>query len=265
MSTTVTYKGQTLTTVENQTKTLNTAGTWVEGDFTLTDVTQGGGGGNEDDIIERNSINLTNTTVTKVGRLALSHMPVTGLYLPNVTTAADSAFEAMTGLTTLTDANLPNLNGDVQSTAFGYITSLTTVNLTSSMNFGTWTYHFRGCTNMTECRLPNMRTLNNNFGIQRTFYGCSKLVLCDLGKATGIGINSFQGCTALRTVILRNESVGILNGWNANVLGGIYSNPTASTIYVPSALVSSYQTASNWSSAYAAGVTFAPIEGSIYE
>ena len=43
MSTTVTYKGQTLTTVENQTKTLNTAGTWVEGDFTLTDVTQGGG------------------------------------------------------------------------------------------------------------------------------------------------------------------------------------------------------------------------------
>lgn len=42
MSTTVTYKGQTLTTVENETKTLQTAGTWVEGDFTLTDVTQGG-------------------------------------------------------------------------------------------------------------------------------------------------------------------------------------------------------------------------------
>lgn len=43
MSTTVTYKGQTLTTVENQTKTLQTAGTWMEGDITLTDVTQGGG------------------------------------------------------------------------------------------------------------------------------------------------------------------------------------------------------------------------------
>lgn len=43
MSTTVTYKGATLTTVENQTKTLQTAGTWMEGDLTLTDVTQGGG------------------------------------------------------------------------------------------------------------------------------------------------------------------------------------------------------------------------------
>lgn len=44
MATTVTYKGQTLATVENQTKTLQTKGTWVEDDFTLTDVTQGGGG-----------------------------------------------------------------------------------------------------------------------------------------------------------------------------------------------------------------------------
>lgn len=37
MATTVSYKGATLTTVNNQTRTLDTAGTWVEGDFTLTD------------------------------------------------------------------------------------------------------------------------------------------------------------------------------------------------------------------------------------
>lgn len=43
MATTVTYKGQTLATVENQTKTLQTAGTWCEDDFTLTDVSGGGG------------------------------------------------------------------------------------------------------------------------------------------------------------------------------------------------------------------------------
>ena len=44
MATTVTYKGQTLTTVDNTTKTLETAGTWMEGDLTLTDVSGGGGG-----------------------------------------------------------------------------------------------------------------------------------------------------------------------------------------------------------------------------
>lgn len=38
MSTTVTYKGSTLATVENATKTLKTAGKYMEGDVTLTDV-----------------------------------------------------------------------------------------------------------------------------------------------------------------------------------------------------------------------------------
>ena len=43
MSTTVTYKGSTLTTVNNQTRTLKTAGKYMEGDVILTDVSEGGG------------------------------------------------------------------------------------------------------------------------------------------------------------------------------------------------------------------------------
>lgn len=42
MSTTVTYKGSTLTTVDNDTVTLETAGKYCEDDFTLTDVSGGG-------------------------------------------------------------------------------------------------------------------------------------------------------------------------------------------------------------------------------
>lgn len=38
MATTVTYKGETLTVVSNDTKTLLTAGQYCEDDFTLTDV-----------------------------------------------------------------------------------------------------------------------------------------------------------------------------------------------------------------------------------
>ena len=44
MSTTVTYKGTTITTAENQTRTLATSGKWLEADIVITDVTQGGGG-----------------------------------------------------------------------------------------------------------------------------------------------------------------------------------------------------------------------------
>ena len=42
MSTTVSYKGSTLTTVNNATKKLNTSGKYLEDDITLVDVTQGG-------------------------------------------------------------------------------------------------------------------------------------------------------------------------------------------------------------------------------
>ncbi len=40
MSTTVTYKGAALTTVSNQTRTLNTAGKYLEDDITLVDISQ---------------------------------------------------------------------------------------------------------------------------------------------------------------------------------------------------------------------------------
>ena len=45
MSTTVTYKGSTLTTVNNQTRTLKTAGKYMEGDVILTDITESGSSG----------------------------------------------------------------------------------------------------------------------------------------------------------------------------------------------------------------------------
>lgn len=44
MATTVTYKGETLTTVTNQTKTLTTQGKYLEDNITLVDVTSGGSG-----------------------------------------------------------------------------------------------------------------------------------------------------------------------------------------------------------------------------
>lgn len=44
MSTTVTYKGNTIATVDNNTKTLTTQGKYLEGNIILTDVSGGGGG-----------------------------------------------------------------------------------------------------------------------------------------------------------------------------------------------------------------------------
>jgi hypothetical protein len=77
MSTTVTYKGAEIASVENETKTLKTAGTWVEGDITLTDVTHGGGGSSEpsNDV---NFIDYDGTIVksyTRADFMALNALP----------------------------------------------------------------------------------------------------------------------------------------------------------------------------------------------
>lgn len=44
MSTTVNYKGNTIATLNNETKTLTTGGTWVEADIQITDTSSGGSG-----------------------------------------------------------------------------------------------------------------------------------------------------------------------------------------------------------------------------
>lgn len=105
MSTTVTYKGNTLTTVNNNTKILNTAGKYLEGDISLTDVTTiatlitksitangtynassdsadgyssvtvnvGGGGSNWTLLAtETYNLNITNTTASKTGDIYLN-------------------------------------------------------------------------------------------------------------------------------------------------------------------------------------------------
>lgn len=61
MSTTVTYKGTTLTTATNQTKVLETEGTWLEDDITITDVS---GGSDRLVLLQTTSLGSLSTTST---------------------------------------------------------------------------------------------------------------------------------------------------------------------------------------------------------
>ena len=63
MSATVSYKGNTLTTVNNQTRVLNTSGKWLEDDITIVDVTQSGGGSATQHVVHLEFTDNTNTDV----------------------------------------------------------------------------------------------------------------------------------------------------------------------------------------------------------
>ena len=93
----------------------------------------------------------------------------------------------------------------------------------------------------------------NGKTVQEGFYNCGILGLADLGNCSNLnGIQVFANCSSLTAIILRRNSVCVHGGsafgnsrYDVNGAGGAY-------VYVPRNLISSYQTATNWSTFYAA-------------
>lgn len=121
---------------------------------------------------------------------------------------------------------------------------------------------FKGCTSLKSVSMPKMQTVQ-----AYAFQDCTDLEFADLSLCTAIAAAGFITCKKLQTVILRSSSVvslGNVNAFQNTPLRGY--DGLSGVVYVPSSLISSYQTASNWSSIYAEGhLTFSAIEGSIYE
>ena len=84
--------------------------------------------------------------------------------------------------------------------------------------------------------------------------------------ASTINANCFNGCSAMTKLVLRSPTVATLSATTAFLSTPFDNGGAGGTIYVPNALKSAYQTASNWSTLHGYGtVTWASIEGSAYE
>ena len=93
------------------------------------------------------------------------------------------------------------------------------------------------------------------------------LKVIDFCKTTGlIRQNTFNGCTVLDKIIIRTQNVATLSNTNSFTNTPFASGGTGGTLYVPSDLISSYQSATNWSTilGYPNNQILA-IEGSYYE
>ena len=102
------------------------------------------------------------------------------------------------------------------------------------------------------------------------FQNCSALEAVDTNQIdsnNGLQGYCFQNCSALKVLILRNaNNIAKLGNTNSFTGTPLASGGTGGTIYVPSALISSYQAATNWSTILGyANNSIQAIEGSIYE
>lgn len=295
MSTTVNYKGQDITTVENQTKTLLTQGKYLEGDIVLTDVS----GSDEDTLLLalRNQVtSVTDNDLTSIRSYGLAYMSaLTSVNFPNLQTINTYAF--------YNDANLV-MNGwqfpkakTIGNYAFRYNYGLTGDVVLPSTVTSIGNYSFANCDHMTtftargaittlgtytfigasghvmalrEIHLPNLGTsiaLNLNFGSTTAANACQNLEVCDIGKAKSIAANTFANCYKLQTLIMRRTSVTTCANVNAFLNTPLRGrNSLTAEIYVPEALIDSYKAASVWSTINGYGyVTWKKLEGSIYE
>lgn len=296
MSTTVTYKGNTLTTVENTTKTLLTAGKYCEDDFTLTDVS----GSDEDTLLLalRNQVtSVEDDTLTSIRSYGLAYMTaLTSASFPNLATINSYAFyddyniawdgwpfpKAKTignyafrycyGLTG--DIVLPSTVTSIGQYSFSSCEDITSFTATGAIStLGTYT--FTGASGhimkVREIHMPNLGTsiaLNLNFGNATAANACQNLEVCDIGKAKSIAANTFANCYKLQTLIMRRTgsvtTCANVSAFLNTPLRG--RNSLTANIYVPSALIDSYKAASVWTTINGYGyVTWNALEGSPYE
>ncbi len=127
------------------------------------------------------------------------------------------------------------------------------------------TYALRGRTALRSVNFPNLKTINT-YGMSY----CTGLTSVEIPAVTSIGLNAFDGDTGLTAIDLTGSSAvtiagGVFNGCT-NLTHLVIRSTTKSTlsatsaltgtkialgdggIYVPSSLLSSYKSASNWSS-----------------
>lgn len=155
---------------------------------------------------------ITIPSVTSIREQAFYNSAVREINVPVLTTLGDKAFYGCSLLTTFNAPLIETLGSNA----------------------------FQNCSKLQTVHIPNIKSISHY-----CFSSCSKLESIDLHNCTAINHYAFQSCNALASLILRSSTlctlgVYVFSSTSPIALGTGY-------IYVPSALLEDYKTATNWS------------------
>ena len=193
-----------------------------------------GGTSMEDGFVNRTITNYTNNRVTTIGIYAFAACSsLTSVNFPKVTTIGSSAFY---NCSRLASVSFP-MATTIGSYAFIRCSSIASVNFPKATTISNDAFH--NCSRLTSVSFPMAATIGSY-----AFCSCSYLTSVSFPMATSIGSSAFCSCSSLTSIYLKNSSVCYLAKSNAFSNTGIWSNK--GSIFVPSSLVTSYKTATNW-------------------
>lgn len=186
--------------------------------------------------------------------------PTGEFYSELVSGGSDAAMKNRSGITSI---NMPNYTYGTYS-MFNGCAGVTSVHF--PVMTGCSSMFLYNCRNLQYFVLPMGYSLGGS-----ALYGCTKLNAVDLGGTPpadeGLnGASTFMNSSILSVLVLRSATVIPLA--NINTFSGtpFASDKSGGTLYVPQALIASYQAATNWSTILGyANNQILPIEGSIYE
>ena len=223
------------------------------------EVVYGGGYSVEDYLNHRMAGSATYTGSDILSVTLQGQANIAELSFPNVGTFASLPNYAFSGITSLTAFSAPKATR-ITSSMLANNTAMTSVDFSNLTDTGT--NLFLNCSALSVLVLPKVQTIYS-----QTFRGCSNLQKLDVLATRGFtNQNNMNGCAKLTELIIRSTSVPTLSNVNNFTGTPFASGGTGGTLYVPQALISSYQSASNWSTILGyANNQILPIEGSIYE
>lgn len=126
----------------------------------------------------------------------------------------------------------------VRQYGFYYATKLTKIDLPSATSVGN--YAFQRCTALIAINLPRINALSVYM-----LGNCLNLQIVDFPSVTQINGYALDGCAKLKHLILRSAKQ--VNLYSTSAFNSTPIKTGTGYIYVPSALVDSYKSATNWS------------------
>lgn len=174
-------------------------------------------------------------SVTTIGEEAFRNCALVDTNFPRATSAGSKAF---IGCVSLPSIDMPLL----KSVPFGFCQNareLVSARFPSATDVANQS--FSGCAKLSSVDLSSATTLNSS-----AFANCSSLAVVDLPSVASILAYVFTGCKALKALILRkSDAICTLASYTA--LNGTPIKSGTGYIYVPSSLIETYKTASQWS------------------
>lgn len=242
---TINFKGSSIATMSaSGTETLLTEGKYCEDDIEIVYVKPSGGGGYSVDEIascDAGSSKAITLTVSTIKDYAFSEWNITSVSGSSVTDIGNGAFRNCTSLASVDLPNLETNNSYGPKNVFESCTSLQNLYLPKLKSLGQYAFSKAG-TSTGAIVLPAATS------IPAYYFSNAYVKAIDIGSGViTFGNRALEKMPNIEILVLRRDGVLSIPTIQSVEGSRLASNGAGATLYVPNDQITSYQSASNWS------------------